>query len=229
MERAAATRSEVADIVEAIPGVGSGPGVLAPLDAISAAPLVTGTRTDSPPEPPLGHQIWADGPPNAAAGLAESLGAQVTTPTDAASAVTAGLVTAWWACAIGGALLAGVALVALLTALTGQRAGEVLVLRAIGVPPRRQAGMRTVEASVVVALAAVLGAAGGLVLSWLVVPGLAEAAVPVTEVEAVLAVDPWPIVAAAAIVAAALVAFAVGGSAAVRRQGASTRLEEAAP
>ncbi|KRA25513.1 hypothetical protein ASD65_14615 [Microbacterium sp. Root61] len=220
---------EVAAVVDAIPGVGSGPGMLTSLDVLSAASLVTGPRVDPPLEPPLANQVWAAGPPSAAADLVEVLDVSVETPMDAASAVTAGLVAAWWACAIGGALLAGVALVALLTALTGQRAGEVLVLRAVGVAPRRQARMRTVEASVVVILAAALGTVGGFVLSWLVIPGLAEAAVPGTDVEATFAVDPWPILAAVVVIGVALVAFSIGGSTAVRRQGASTRLEEAAP
>ena len=66
-----------------------------------------------------------------------------------------------------------VALVALLTALTSQRAGEVLVLRALGIAATQQSRMRAVESGLVVVLAALLGTAGGVrnVADFLTAPG----------------------------------------------------------
>jgi ABC-type antimicrobial peptide transport system permease subunit len=137
-------------------------------------------------------------------------------------------VATWNTAAAGGALLAGVALVALLTALTSQRAGEVLVLRALGIAATPQSRMRAVETGLVVVLATVLGIAGGMLLAALLVPSLVERAVPAAQLTPALALDPWPLVIAALVVAAAWAGSAYGAALAVRRQATSTRLEEAA-
>jgi hypothetical protein len=223
----------VAAVTDALPLAGSGAGVLLSLDAMvdsasSTAPAASpGAGSDV--IPPLANQVWAAGDAGAAASLGEALGAPVATVGSPASAVAGEVVTLWDAAALGGAVLAGVALVALLAALAAQRAGEVLVLRALGVAPRGQARMRGVEAVVVVGLGAVLGVAGGALLAALLVPRMAERAIPDVQVAPALGFSPWPIAAALIVVGVALAVAIAGSSAAVRRQGASTRIEEAAP
>lgn len=222
----------VTGIAPAIPGAASENAVLVAYDTLSQNFLDATPQPGGAPTVPLPNGVWAAGDAASAEALGAALEASVQTPTDSASTITTALVAAWWASAAGGAVLAGVALIALLTALAAQRAGEVLVLRALGIAPRRQARMRLVEASVVALLAALLGAAGGLLLSWFVVPVMVGAAVPGSDVVATsgaLAVDPWPIVVALLVLAAALGIASALATAAMHRQGASTRLEEAAP
>lgn len=222
----------VAAVRDALPVAGAGAGVLASLDAVveasSAMASLTSPSAGTDVTPPLANEVWAAGDDAAAARLADGLGATVATAGTPASAVAGEVVTLWDAAALGGAVLAGVALVALLAALTSQRAGEVLVLRALGVAPAAQARMRAVEAVVVVVLGALLGAAGGVLLAAVLVPQMAERAIPDAQLAPALAFSPWPIVGALVIVGVALAAAIAGSSAAVRRQGASTRIEEAA-
>jgi hypothetical protein len=220
---------DVRAIDDALPGLGAGPGVLGPLAALVENQLpsqvASGTPAATPPPP---NELWAVGDGRAAASLARALAATVSTPADPSAVVTRWVVATWNTAAVGGALLAGVALVALLTALTGQRAGEVLVLRALGIPASQQSRMRAVETGLVVVLAVVLGIAGGVLLASLLVPSLVERAVPAAQLTPALALDPWPLVIAGLAVAAAWAGSAFGASLAVRRQAASTRLEEAA-
>ena len=88
--------------------------------------------------------------------------------------------------------------------------------------------MRAVESGLVVVLAALLGITGGMLLAGLLVPSLVERAVPAAQLAPALALDPWPLVITVLVVAAAWAGSAFGASLAVRRQAASTRLEEAA-
>ena len=220
----------VASIVSAMPGTGSGAGALVSLDAVVDSSSSTSTTGGGPPTtPPLANEVWAAGDDTAAAALGEALDSPVATAGSAASAVAGEVVMLWDAAAIGGALLAGVALVALLAALTAQRAGEVLVMRALGVPPAAQARMRALEIALVVALATALGVIGGIVLAALLVPHLAQRAIPDAQLAPSLAFSPWPIVAAIAVIGVALAVVVLGSWLAVRQQGATTRIEEAAP
>ncbi|MEV5069850.1 hypothetical protein MRBLMI12_001432 [Microbacterium sp. LMI12-1-1.1] len=223
----------VASIVAALPGAGAGAGVLvsldAAIDAASATSVPDGSADAEVVTPPLANEVWAAGDESAAAALSGALDAPVATVGSPASAVAGEVVTLWDAAAVGGALLAGVALVALLAALTAQRAGEVLVLRALGVPPTAQARMRGIEVVVVVVLGVVLGAAGGASLAALLVPRMAERAVPDVQLPPTLSFSPWPVVIALAVVGVALAVAVLGSWLAVRRQGSSTRIEEAAP
>lgn len=220
---------QVRSIADALPGVGVRPGILGPLGALVENQLPSRVTTGTPaPAPPLPNELWATGDDAAAHALADSLGALVTTPADPAAAVTGWVVAAWNTAAVGGALLAGVALVALLTALSEQRAGEVLVLRALGIAPPAQSRMRSAETGLVTALAGVLGLVGGILLAVLLVPGLVARAVPGIQLPATPALDPWPLVISALVIAAAWGVAAAGAAAAVRTQAASTRLEEAA-
>jgi len=222
----------IAGIVPAVAGAGTPDAVMVAYDVLSQN-FLNATRGSGPLPtvlPPDG--VWAAGDAAAAEPLSDALGTPVRTPTDVAAAMTAGLIPVWFAAALGGAVLAGLALVALLTALAGQRAGEVLVLRALGIGVRRQSRMRLVEASVVVLLATVLGAAGGVALAWLAVPVMVEAAVPGAALAGsgpAVVFDALPIAVALVALAVAFVVAALSSAATIRAQGASTRLEEAAP
>jgi len=220
----------VAGVTPALPGTGSGGGVLVSLDAMAdAAASTSGAPGAGVATLPVANRVWAAGDDAAGASLGEALGAPVATVGSVATALAGEVVMLWDAAAIGGALLAGVALVALFAALTSQRTGEVLVLRALGIPPRAQARMRSVEMLLVVLLAVVLGAVGGVALAALLVPHMAERAIPDAQLPPQLAFAPWPVVVALAVLGLALVAATLGALAAVRRQATSTRIEEAAP
>ncbi|SIT86677.1 FtsX-like permease family protein [Microbacterium sp. RU33B] len=220
----------VASVSDAIPGIGARPGAVADLEALTVAQLPSAPTIGEPAAtPPLPDQLWAAGDEASAPALADELGVPVLVPASQSTAVTAPVTIVWIAAALGGAVLAGVALVALLAAVTRQRAGEVLVLRAIGVAPRRQSRQRVAEAVVVVAIAAALGAAGGYALTALLVPGLVARAVPSAALAPVLSVDGWPVIAAVALIAVGCLAGAVAIAASVAAQSRSTRLEEAAP
>jgi hypothetical protein len=222
--------STVVSVVEAIPGIGSRPGVLADLATLTSEQLPSRPVVGEPAAtPPLPDQLWAAGDEAAAPAMAEALDAPVLTPSSQSTAVTAPVTIVWTASALGGAVLAAIALVALLSAITRQRAGEVLVLRAIGLAPRVQARGRILEAIVVVVTAAVLGVAGGYALTALVVPGLVARAVPSAQLVPALALEVWPVAAALAIIAVGCVVGGLGIARTLRAQSASTRLEEAAP
>lgn len=218
--------AEVAGILPALPGVGAGPGVFVPLVALIEGSTPLAAAGDVAPSPPQPNEVWAVGD---AAVLETAVGVPVAVPDDPADAVAAELSTLWRAAAVGGAALAGVALVAFLWALAGRRAGEVLALRALGVDPRAQARLRAVESGLVIALAAVLGCAGGLALTVALVPRLAARTIPAAQVSPVLALDAVPVALTAAVLVIAFLIAAAGTAAVVRAQGASTRVEEAAP
>ncbi|GAA3907662.1 FtsX-like permease family protein [Microbacterium invictum] len=215
----------VADVVPALPGIGSGSGVFASLPTLVEAgtPL---EPADVAPSPPLPGEVWAVGDATA---LAEALDAPVTVPDDPAQAVAGELAELWRVAAIGGAALTGVALVALLWSLTRRRGGEVLVLRTLGLAPRAIARLRTIESGMVVLLSVVLGVAGGLGLAALLIPRLAARTMPGEQATPALAVDPMPVVLAALVLLTAFAIAAAGMTAVVRVQGATTRVEEAAP
>lgn len=216
----------VADVVPALPGIGSGPGVFASLVSLVEGSTPLETAGELAPSPPAADEVWAAGD---AAALAGALGVPVAVPADPAEAVAAELATLWRAAAVGGAALAGVALVAFLWALAGRRAGEVLALRALGVEPRAQARLRAVESGLVIVLAAVLGVSGGLALAAVLVPRLVTRTIPDIQVAPTFVLDPVAVVATAGVLLVAFLVAAAGTAAAVRTQGGSTRVEEAAP
>jgi hypothetical protein len=217
----------VAAIVPALPGIGTGAGVFADLESLVVASAPTATGQGTAPTPPTATEIWASG------ATADELGRAVDAPVDAArrpgETTAGGLVVLWNAAAVGGAALAGVALVALSWFAARQRAGEVLVLRALGVAPRAQARLRTGESAIVVALAVVLGLVGGAGLSLLLVPGMTQRTLAGAAAAPALTVDPAPILLVTGVLVLALIGAAVGARASVIAQGRSTRAEEAAP
>ena len=217
--------TKVAAIVEAIPGVASARGVLLSLDAAVQAAVPVGTFRDAPTTPPAPNEIWLAGVDPAEA--ADALGADVSVPTDVAAVITGGLITTWWIAPVGAALLASIALIAMLASLTATRAGEVLILRAVGVAPRAQARMRIVEAATVVTTATLLGALAGWGMSALTVPLLVSAAVPGSR-QLTLAMNPVIIGAVIGIIAVAFVISAIVIAGMVRKHATSTRIAEAA-
>lgn len=218
---------EVAGIVAALPGVGTGVGALVDLDTLTARSLPTRIVPGEPAAtPPLANEIWATG---SRAALEDALGVTVTTPRTAASGVAASISGVWGVASVGAAVLSGVALLALFAALTAARAGEVMVLRAVGVGPAAQARLRTVEVGVVAVLSLLLGLVAGLALSALLIPALATRSIPGLVVTPRLGVDPVPVLLTSAILAGAVVVAAAITARVVRAQGASTAIEEAAP
>ncbi len=79
----------------------------------------------------------------------------------------------WVACA-GAILLACTGIAAAAATMTTARRSEVAVLRALGMPPSRQALSRTGELAAVVGASVALGLVAGWVVSLLVVPALAQ-------------------------------------------------------
>lgn len=163
----------LAAIVPVVPGAPSGPAILADLPALVAQQLARSVTV------PSANETWiaTDDPAAVAAKIAEP-GVRVTTilsgPGDA---LLASGRDALWIGAIGSLVLAAAALGAIAGALLRNRAGEVVVLRAIGVPSRSQAAWRRRELTLSLAWAMVGGVLVGLGVSALVVAELAGSAV----------------------------------------------------
>lgn len=159
----------VTDIVEDLPALTGGTGVLVDSAELGKSLAATGRWLGHPSE------LWADGDAQARAELASApavtqVAAPVQVSADSPSAV-----------ATGSLRLASVAAVAL--ALTGlaaasgtqlrTRRSEVAVLRAIGMTPRSQARSRAWESGGIIGLAALAGLAGGWGVGALTVGPLA--------------------------------------------------------
>lgn len=217
----------VAAVEPALPGIGTGAGVFADLGSLVVGSTPTATGEGTAPTPPVATEIWASG------ATADELARAVKAPVEAADrpgqGTAGGLVALWNAAAMGGAALAGVALIALSWSAARQRVGEVQVLRALGVAPRAQARLRTGESVIVVTVAVVLGLAAGVTLSLLLIPGMTRRTLTGAATAPALVIDPVPVVLVTGILVLALIAAAVGARAAVLGQGRSTRVEEAAP
>lgn len=217
--------TEVADIVDAIPGADSARAVLVSLDAAVRAAVPVGAFADLPASPAAPNEIWLSGADPTETSTV--LGADVTVPTDVAAIVTGGLITTWWIAPVGAALLAAIALIAMMASLTATRAGEVLILRAVGVAPRAQARLRVVEAATAVLTSMVLGALAGWAMSALIVPVLVSAAVPGSH-QPTLAINPLIVGIVAGAIAIAFIVAALVMSTMVRKHAISTRTAEAA-
>ncbi len=213
-------------VIPAVPGAGGRSGVLAPLDAIVEAPLVDSGVAGPAAVPPRANEIWAQGPPEASAVLAGELGVDVATPETRGAGVAGAVVSSWSIAAIGGAALAGVAVLALLTASTAQRATEVLILRAVGLPISTHVGMRIVEFVVVVVGAAALGLGGGAALAAILIPDLVGRSIPGLAFAPSLSFDPVPLAVGCLVMIVVVVVAAAGASAALRVQATRTRIDE---
>ena len=94
-------------------------------------------------------------------------------------------VTALWVGCAGALALALIALGALASALGSARFGEVVVLRALGVPARTQSRSRVAELAVTVGTAIVIGCVIGVVTALVTARELAHAAVAGTPTSVV--------------------------------------------
>ena len=121
--------------------------------------------------------------------------------------------------AAGALLFALIAVMALVAALAGSRFGEIVVLRALGVPARTQSRARVAELAVTLGTAVVIGALVGLATALLTSRELARAAVAgvpaIVPVEFGIDLAPWLVGIAAFLVLAA--AITASAAASVRR------------
>ncbi|MGH3706481.1 MAG: hypothetical protein ACRDT9_17730, partial [Agromyces sp.] len=133
-----------------------------------------------------------------------------------------------WIGAAGALLFALIAIVALVAALRGSRLGEIVVLRALGVPARTQSRARLAELAVALGSAVVIGAVVGVAAALLTSRELARAAVAgvpaVVPVEFGIALAPWLLGIAAFLALAG--AIAVVAAASVRRVAARPGLRQ---
>lgn len=163
----------VAAVVPVIPGAPGGPAILVDLPALVAQQLARSVTV------PAATEVWiaTDDPAAVAAQIAEPGVRVTTTLSGPGDALLASGRDGLWIGAIGSLVLAAAALGAIAGALLRDRAGEVVVLRAIGVPSRSQAAWRRRELTLALAWAMVGGILVGLGVSALVVADLAGSAV----------------------------------------------------
>lgn len=168
---------EVRAVVDAVPGGLEEDAVLVDLPALGAHVLGRQER------PVLPGQVWLtvedDADPAEVAAAAGALGGRQATVEVAGDGLTdsAGSVRrTFWIVAAGAALLALTGVAAVVLALARERRSEVVVLRALGVPPAAQARTRVAELLGVGGLGVVLGVLAGWAASVLLVPTLAGAA-----------------------------------------------------
>ena len=167
----------VVGISPVIPGVTSGDGVMADLAAVQDAAYREGLRPISATE----WWVSTSRPDAAAAQVLTRAPLGTATLTQSAPAADQVLESARIAIWIAGAATALLALLALTTGLLAElrtRREEVDILRALGVPPREQAGHRATEWGALIALGVLVGLADGFLVCGILVPGLARMAVP---------------------------------------------------
>ena len=201
----------VAGIVPVVPTAGTN-AVFVDLGALSRAAFDEGGGV-----PQFGERWLATSDPDRVASTLESdrrSALSATTRADVSSATLIGpAVTALWAGCAGALALALIALVALASALGSARFGEVVVLRALGVPARTQSRSRAAELAVTIGTAIVIGCVIGIATALVTARELAHAAVSGTPASVAapfaIAWGPWLIVVVAFVVlAAAVIAFA---------------------
>jgi hypothetical protein len=211
----ATVRAEVAAVVPVV--AGAEPAILADLAAIGTWAFATGAGV------PQHTEAWiaSDDPEATASALLDDRSAAVRVDTRAeasSAAVVTPALTALWIGAAGAAGFALVALAGLVAALTGARAGEVAVLRALGTPARSQAAARRTELLGVALTATAVGVAIGLAVGLLTAAELGRAAVPgaATGLAAPFALSWAPFALAVAALAAGGAAVAAAAARAVR-------------
>lgn len=169
--------AEIVSVVPAIPGAPTNIALLIDLGVIQHFQLRTTeeparardvwVRTDEPEA--VAHEVRALFPANA----------QIDTAVDAAGRQVLGsATTALWAGAAGCGILALIGVAVAARAQLRSRRGEVAVLRAIGLGPGGQAGIRARELGVVIGTGLLAGLAAGAIVALLTVPQLARAAIP---------------------------------------------------
>jgi hypothetical protein len=165
---------EVAAVIPAVPGAASGLAVFVPLESLTASALQRGTSFVPP------NAVWAAGDPDADAAFSAALGDRpvATAAPGVTASIVGALVPGWWIAAAGSGALALLAAFAIVQTLSLDRRRDLGVLRALGLTPGAQARSRAAELAAVFGTAAVLGAAAGMAVAWLVVPALVAAVTP---------------------------------------------------
>ncbi len=213
------------------------PGELRPFAAVADLGALQAALLRSSAQLPRPEEVWvaARAPgavPDVARDAAEIAGdgARVRTPAPAAGDVDAAapVRATFGLTAAGTVVLALVGVAAVAVAMLRARRHEVIVLRAVGVPPQHQGTGRALELLAVGAVAVVAGAVAGAVVARLVVPGLARATLTGVAVtpDAALRLDPWLLAGPLAVLAVGLVAVAAGVGARVVAQARDTGYRE---
>lgn len=162
----------VSQVADAVPGAGSALSAFADLTALRAAMLQSDVSVIAP------NAVWASGDPAAAPAVGAASGDRVvrTSAPGVAASIASAALPAWAIASAGGLVLALIAVLGIVQALARGRRSELAALRAVGVSPRAQAGMRSAELIEVTGFALVAGALIGACGAWFVVPDLARAA-----------------------------------------------------
>jgi hypothetical protein len=168
-------------VVPAIPGTSTGAAVLIDLGWVRVLEL----RSHLEPEGPAHAWAAPEDPVAAIAAVRRELPADArirSAAEDPVGTMLASAAVVLVAGAAGTAILALVALATVAGALLRARAGDVVLLRALGLTRRAQARIRGVELAAIALFGGVAGVAAGAIVSVLTVSPLARAAVP----------DPYP-------------------------------------
>ena len=172
-----------------LPGSPDTPKVMTDLGATLFQLLQTSTVV------PATNQVWIQtSTPDETAQQARAIdGAAVATPAGVGADATLLTVAArsLWLAAAAALLLVLGALAVLAASSVSTRAEEAVILTSLGLSRSRQARLRRSEPATAVGLAVVAGVGAGLCCSWLVVPGLAGAAIgQASTIRAALRVSP---------------------------------------
>ncbi|WP_324650755.1 ABC transporter permease [Georgenia sp. H159] len=198
----------VSDVVDAVPGGLEEHAVLVDLATLGRHVL------SERPNPLLPGQVWLTLDDGAEASVVAAAAAELGGPASEVEVAGEGLTDpaasvrqTFWIVAAGAVLLALTGVAAVSLALARERRGEVMVLRALGLPPIGQTRARVAELLGVGVLGAALGVLAGWGASALLVPTLARAAATQpSPLPLGSPVDPLP---AAAVLAALLTGLLV--------------------
>lgn len=207
----------VAGVTPVVPGGGDN-GILADLGALSAAAFAGDSGVAEPTE----EWLAASDPAAVAATIERDRATALTATTraDASSApLIAPAVAALWVGAFGALMFALVAVIALVAALGRARFGEVIVLRALGMPAALQARARFAELAPALASATLIGIVVGSLTAFATVRELARASVAAAPSGLPIGVGvdwlPWAV--ALVVFLAAAGAIGAGAAASVQR------------
>jgi hypothetical protein len=165
----------VAGVLDDLPGIAGPLGVVIDLQSLESASLAIGGGV------PAADPLWisARDPAAALAGLRASLDvrADIVTPSTVSTRPVVEPATLLFATgAAATVLLAVLGFAAVAASIGGQRVTEMTPLRSLGLTAARVRQARAIELIASALLAIVLGAAGGLLTAWVVVPGLVAVA-----------------------------------------------------
>jgi hypothetical protein len=173
----ASYRATVVGVAPLVPGVTTSASLIADLPS-----LENGWLRNSEQVPAL-HEVWMSSDDRAAtARAAARLSGGPTHVREASGILTSrfidSAITGLWFGAIGSAAFAIIALLASVATILRRRAGEVAVLRALGLRASEQVRMRRLEVLLVTGYAVVCGAASAAIVTGIVTATLARASTP---------------------------------------------------